>query len=210
MASSSFTVSHCGAPSISVTSVPLVPPSARSACPQGARRIHKAAGPPTAAQPLRAALAVVGADAFIGPLRRLSSHRPAAAKRGAGRYPRPPRAKGFPKGRAFPSLTAVRDSQPSPRRRQEVRACADRPAEALFLFHRARRILFLALPKREWGAHPCGNSRPAASAPPEGRLFTSPFPPESGTPYSKRRIPSSEIVLLICDTASSSRTGPRS
>ena len=38
---SSFTVSRCGAPSISVTSVPLVPPSARSACPQGARRIRK-------------------------------------------------------------------------------------------------------------------------------------------------------------------------
>ena len=41
LSSFSFTVSHCGAPSISVTSVPLVPPSARSACPQGARRIRK-------------------------------------------------------------------------------------------------------------------------------------------------------------------------
>ena len=29
-------------------------------------------------------------------------------------YPRPPRAKGLPKGRAFPSLTAARDRQPSP------------------------------------------------------------------------------------------------
>ena len=29
-------------------------------------------------------------------------------------YPRLPRAKGFPKGRAFPSLTAARDRQPSP------------------------------------------------------------------------------------------------
>ena len=41
LTSFSFTVSRCGAPSISVTSVPLVPPSARSACPQGARRIRK-------------------------------------------------------------------------------------------------------------------------------------------------------------------------
>ena len=41
LTSSSFTVSRCGAPSISVTSVPLVPPSARSACPQGARLIRK-------------------------------------------------------------------------------------------------------------------------------------------------------------------------
>ena len=38
---SSFPVSRCGAPRISVTSVPLVPPSARSAYPQGARRIRK-------------------------------------------------------------------------------------------------------------------------------------------------------------------------
>ena len=65
----SFTVSRCGAPSISVTSVPLVPPSARSACPQGGRDIRsaakprtavqrKAAKPPTAAQSLRATGAV--------------------------------------------------------------------------------------------------------------------------------------------------------
>ena len=92
LTSFSFTVSRCGAPSSSVTSVPLVPPSARSACPQGARRIspqggrdirsaakprtavqRKAAEPPTAAQSLRAPRAVVGADAFIGPLLKLSS-----------------------------------------------------------------------------------------------------------------------------------------
>ena len=52
------------------------------------------------------------------------------------------------------SVPDCRKGQPTfPRRRQEVCAGADRPAEALFLFHRARRILFLALPKREWGAH---------------------------------------------------------
>ena len=60
---SSFPVSRCGAPRISVTSVPLAPPSARSACPQGARRIRKTAEPPTAAQSLRAAWAVVAACA---------------------------------------------------------------------------------------------------------------------------------------------------
>ena len=63
MTSSSFPVSRCGAPRISVTSVPLAPPSARSACPQGARRIRKTAEPPTAAQSLRAAWAVVAACA---------------------------------------------------------------------------------------------------------------------------------------------------
>ena len=127
-------------------------------------------------------------------------------------------------------------------------------AQALFLFRRARRILFLGktkrgprraprggerrskgagavfaaggnraertLQQRQWGAHPCGNSRLAGARPPrppdggprlsEGTPFTSPFPPESGAPYSKRCIFSSEIALLICDTASSSRTVPHS
>ena len=44
----------------------------------------------------------------------LTNHRPAAAKIGAGSIPVPPRTKGFPKGRAFPSLTAARECQPSP------------------------------------------------------------------------------------------------
>ena len=34
------------------------------------------------------------------------------------------------------------------------RAAAPERAQRFFLFHRARRILFLAQPKREWGAHP--------------------------------------------------------
>ena len=48
--------------------------------------------------------------------------------------PRPPRAGGFPKGRAFPSLTCRAGVPTIPRRRQEVCASADRPAEAFFLF----------------------------------------------------------------------------
>ena len=48
--------------------------------------------------------------------------------------PRPPRAVGFPKGRAFPSLTCRAGPPTIPRRRQEVCASADRPAEAFFLF----------------------------------------------------------------------------
>ena len=67
-----------------------------------------------------------------GPLRyalpgRLSRPRPSSARCGGFHqppasgsenqrsvYPRLPRAEGFPKGRAFPSLTAARDCQPSP------------------------------------------------------------------------------------------------
>ena len=94
LTSSSFTVSRCGAPSISVTSVPLVPPSARSAS-------------------LCAARASVGAVALV---LCCNSHRPPASgsEKRSWMYPRPPRAKGLPKGRAFPSLTAARDRQPSP------------------------------------------------------------------------------------------------
>ena len=47
------------------------------------------------------------AEAFI-------NHRPAAAKREAGCIPDFPGLKVSPKGRAFPSLTAARDRQPSP------------------------------------------------------------------------------------------------
>ena len=44
------------------------------------------------------------------------SHRPPASGSENRRsvYPRPPRAKGFPKGSAFPSLTSTRECQPSP------------------------------------------------------------------------------------------------
>ena len=39
--------------------------------------------------------------------------------------------------------------------------------KALFLLHRARRVLFLALTKREWGAHPRWTSPPAGTESPE-------------------------------------------
>ena len=67
LSSSSFTVSRCGAPSISVTSVPLVPLSARSAS-------------------LRAARAVVETVA-LPYAETLIDYRPAAAKREAGCIP---------------------------------------------------------------------------------------------------------------------------
>ena len=56
----------------------------------------------------------VGADALIGPLQK--PHQPPASgsENRRGMYPRLPRAKGLPKGGAFPFLTAARDSQPSP------------------------------------------------------------------------------------------------
>ena len=78
----SFTVSRCGAPSISVTSVPLVPPSARSACPQGARRIRKR----QSRQRLRSRYALPGqsrwtvpADGYGCSLMEMTSHAPSGA-----------------------------------------------------------------------------------------------------------------------------------
>ena len=47
---------------------------------------------------------------------------------------------------------------------------ADRPAETFFLFHRARRILFLMSQKENGGgAHPCGNSPWREPDPPPAR-----------------------------------------
>ena len=50
-----------------------------------------------------------------------------------------------------------------------------------FLFHRARRILFLSRTKREWGAHPRGNGPLAEPA--------SPWPPFGGPHFPRPRRP---------------------
>ena len=81
LTSFSFTVSRCGAPSISVTSVPLVPPSARSAS-------------------LRAPLAVVETVALTHAATFID-HSPAAAKREAGCIPNFPGPKDSPRTARF-------------------------------------------------------------------------------------------------------------
>ena len=78
----SFPVSHYGAPGISVISVPLVPPSARSAS-------------------LRAALAVMEAAAWPY-AETLINHRPAAAKISAACIPDFPGLEGFTRAGRFP------------------------------------------------------------------------------------------------------------
>ena len=80
----------------------------------------------------------------------------------------------FPQGSGVSVPDFYKGVPAIPRRRQEVCAGADRPADAFFLFHRARRILFLALPKREWGAHPRGNSPLAGASPPRPAARISP------------------------------------
>ena len=85
-------------------------------------------------------------------------------------YPELPRAEGFPKGRAFPSLTAARDSQPSPAGGRRSAPAQTDPPKRLFLFHRARRILFLGKTKKRMGGAsrmdnaPCGSRSPVAAA----------------------------------------------
>ena len=69
-------------------------------------------------------------------------------------YPRLPRAKGLPKGWAFPSLTAARDSQPSTAGGRRSALAQTDPPKRLFLFHRARRILFLGKTKKRMGGAP--------------------------------------------------------
>ena len=101
-------------------------------------------------------------DGFRYPRRGRCPHRPVAeAPSTAGQRQRKEKldvsrtspGQKLPQGQRV-SVPDCRAGPPAiPRRRQEGCACADRPAEALFLFHRARRILFLAQPKREWGAH---------------------------------------------------------
>ena len=66
-------------------------------------------------------------------------------------YPRLPRAGGFPQGPGV-SVPDRRKGQPTfPRRRQEGCACADRPAEAFFLFGPCTARFSFGKTKREMG-----------------------------------------------------------
>ena len=66
-------------------------------------------------------------------------------------YPGPPRADGFPKGTRF-IQSKTRNGQPSSAGGMEVRACADRPAVAIFsLGPSTARSLFVKNKKRTGG-----------------------------------------------------------
>ena len=84
----------------------------------------------------------------------------ASGKRTQG-YPGPPRAQGFPKSSAF-YQSYYKRVPTFPRRRPEVRACADRPAEAFFLLDRARPVCLRPKCRRSCGGWPttraCGRS----------------------------------------------------
>ena len=92
------------------------------------------------------------------------NHRASGSEKRSWMYPRLPRAGGFPKGRAFPSLTAARDSQPSPAGGRRSAPAQTDPPKRLFLFHRARRILFLGKTKRGPRRAPRGGERRSKGA----------------------------------------------
>ena len=124
-------------------------------------------------------------------------------RKSAQRVSQPSPGRRFPQGPGV-SVPDCRKGLPTiPRRRQEVCAGADRPAEALFLFHRARRILFLAQPKREWGAHPRGNGPLAGARPPRppfgGQIRQERYPlraDEGIGPYVPAGEPGKSIQIL--------------
>ena len=66
-------------------------------------------------------------------------------------YPGLPRAEGFPKGSAFPSLTAAREGQPSPAGGRRSALARTDPPKRFFLLDHPRPVLFLSRTKREWG-----------------------------------------------------------
>ena len=103
----------------------------------------------------------VGADALIGPLHQLPRGTASGSENRRSGYPRFPRARGLPKDRAFPSLTAAWDSQPSPAGgRRSAPAQTDPPN--IFSFPPGAAHFLFDVSKRKWGAHcPAGN--PAVS-----------------------------------------------
>ena len=99
-----------------------------------------------------------------------------------------------PEGQAKPKQAPIR--RPPSRGGPLHRSAPKR----FFLFHRARRILFLSRTKREWGAHPRGNSpwreqippRPPSGGP---HLFPGAYPQTEGPspfifPQTRTRTPS--------------------
>ena len=112
-------------------------------------------------------------------------------------YPRHPRAEGFPKGRAFPSLTAARDCQPSPAGGRRSAPAQTDPPRHFFLFHRARRIFFLMSQKENGGRIPHGQCPPAGArplwppfgGPPSPAIHMADFPrPMGRTPIKRIQI----------------------
>ena len=77
-------------------------------------------------------------------------------------YPKLPRAKGFPKGRAFPSLTSTRKCQLSPAGgRRSALAQTDPPN--IFSFPPGAAHFLFDVSKRKWGAHPAWTMPPAGA-----------------------------------------------
>ena len=93
----------------------------------------------------------IGADALIGPLQK--PHQPPGQRQRKSAQPVSQTSPGwrFPQGPGV-SVPDYRKEQPTfPRRRQEVCACADRPAEAFFLFGPCTARFSFGKTKREMG-----------------------------------------------------------
>ena len=117
----------------------------------------------------------VGADALIGPLQKPHQPPVSGSEKRSRMYPRLPRARGFPKGSAFPSLTAARDRQPSPAGgRRSARAQTDPPN--IFSFPPGAAHFLFDVSKRKWGAHPPWK-RPLAGASPPVAAVRRPISP---------------------------------
>ena len=107
----------------------------------------------------------VGADALIGPLQK--PHQPPGQRQRKAAQDVSQTSPGwrFPQGQRV-SVPDCRKGQPAiPRRRQEVCACADRPAEAFFLFGPCTARFSFGKTKREMGG---ASAQPSAWLNPPG------------------------------------------
>ena len=96
-------------------------------------------------------------------------------------YPRLPRAKGFPKGQAFPSLTAARDSQPSPAGgRRSALAQTDPPKR--FFSSTGRGAFSFWRFQKENGGRILHGQAPCGSRYPRGRRPAAHLSPGGGSP----------------------------
>ena len=112
----------------------------------------------------------------VGPC--CNSHQPPASgsENRRSMYPKLPRAKGFPKGQAFPSLTSTRKCQLSPAGgRRSALAQTDPPN--IFSFPPGAAHFLFDVSKRKWGVHPRWTSPPGGSQTPEAAARRPAFSP---------------------------------
>ena len=139
----------------------------RSMVPRRAFPTGGHAGPPL--RKVRASQRFVGADLCVGPCPAREGQRQRKEKLHVSLISP---GQGFPKGSAFPSLTAARERQPSPAGGRRSALARTDPPKRFFSLDRPQPVSLFGAPKREMGGG--GHYRPPVNSSPNGAHWGKP------------------------------------